>query len=184
MPGVRAYVGVGTNVGERADHLRRALGDLAAGAGALAAVSAVWETEPVDAPSPAWFWNMAVALDWSGSPAGLLDRLLGIERRAGRTRSVRGAPRTLDLDLLLVGHAIVDHPRLALPHPRMWIRRFVLAPLAEIAPDARDPQSGRTVAEALAGLCDPARVRRLGPLATLAPVPLYSPTSQGSGPAA
>jgi len=180
---VRSFVGLGTNLGDRAANLRRALAELDAVGVPPGDVSAVWETEPVDAPSPVWFWNMAVSVEWSGAPLRLLERLLEIEARAGRARTVRGAPRTLDLDLLLVGEQLVDEPRLALPHPRMWARRFVLEPLAEIAPRARNPRTGRTVLEELARLYDPAVVRRIGPLATLAAVPLYSRTARGSDPA-
>ncbi len=169
---MRAYIGVGTNSGNRAGHLRRALDELARAGLPPCDVSAVWETEPVDAPSPLWFWNMALSVEWHDLPVQLLERLLAIELRLGRTRTIPGAPRTLDLDLLLVGEHVVEDPRLALPHPRMWSRRFVLAPLAEIAPTARNPRTGRTVTEELARLGDTAVVRRIGPLATVAALPL------------
>jgi 2-amino-4-hydroxy-6-hydroxymethyldihydropteridine diphosphokinase len=169
---VRALLGLGTNLGDRAAHLRSALDGLAGAGVEPRRISSVWETEPVDAPSELWFWNMAAAVDWGGPPIELLDLLLALETRAGRRRSVPGAPRTLDLDLLLLGETVLCDPRLTLPHPRMWRRRFVLAPLAEIAPDARNPASGRTAAEELARLDEPAIVRRLGPLASLETSPL------------
>jgi len=172
MPAVCAFLGLGTNLGDRARHLQGALDGLGRAGVPARAVSSVWETEPVDAPSPLWFWNMAVSVEWSGRPVELLDLLLDLETRAGRTRTVPGAPRTLDLDLLLVGDRVVADPRLVLPHPRMWTRRFVLAPLAEIAPETRNPLTGRSVVEELARLVDPALVRRIGPLATLETAPL------------
>jgi len=172
MLAVRAFLGLGTNLGDRAGHLRRALDGLGTAGVPARRVSAVWETEPVDAPSPLWFWNMALSVEWGGRPIELLDLLLDLEARAGRTRTVPGAPRTLDLDLLLVGDCVADDPRLRLPHPRMWVRRFVLAPLAEIAPAARNPLTCRSVAEELARLGDPAVVRRIGALATLETAPL------------
>jgi 2-amino-4-hydroxy-6-hydroxymethyldihydropteridine diphosphokinase len=169
---VRAFLGLGTNLGDRASNLRHGLNGLAQAGVPARRISSVWETEPVDAPAELWFWNMSAAVDWDGPPIALLDLLLALEARAGRVRTVPGAPRTLDLDLLLVGETIADEPRLTLPHPRMWSRRFVLAPLAEIAPDAHNPRTGRSVAEELARLADPAVVRRLGLLATLETPPL------------
>ncbi|HKQ59927.1 MAG TPA: 2-amino-4-hydroxy-6-hydroxymethyldihydropteridine diphosphokinase [Candidatus Polarisedimenticolaceae bacterium] len=168
-----ACVGLGANLGDRGRQLEFGLAGLErAGLGPLAC-SAVWETEPVDGAAPPWFWNMAVRFPTPLAPLELLERLQAIERAAGRRPGPRNAPRELDLDLLLLDGLVVDDPRLTLPHPRMWQRRFVLEPLAEIAPEQRDPASGRTVAE----ICDelrarPERVRRLGPLAARAAVPL------------
>jgi 2-amino-4-hydroxy-6-hydroxymethyldihydropteridine diphosphokinase len=144
---VIAYVGLGSNLGDRATWLRAGIDGLRAAAGRLGAVSSVWESEPVGAGSSPWFLNMAVALRTELGPLALLDLLLDIERRCERVRSVRNAPRTLDLDLLLLGNLRWRDERLELPHPRMWERRFVLEPLREIAPDLRNPGSGRTVAE-------------------------------------
>jgi 2-amino-4-hydroxy-6-hydroxymethyldihydropteridine diphosphokinase len=143
----------------------------------LVALSSVWESEPVDTTAPPWFLNMVAAIDSDRPPLALLEILLAVERRAGRTRSARNAPRTLDLDLLMVGALHCREPRLELPHPRMWERRFVLEPLAEIAPGARHPASGRTIGEACARLGPRPEVRRVGPL----PGPGIIPPSLSSG---
>lgn len=142
-----AYVGLGSNLGDRRAHLRAGLEGLCAAGLRLAAASSVWESEPVDAPGSPWFLNMVAAFETDRRPLEVLDVLLDIERRAGRVRAGRNAPRTLDLDLLLLGDLRWRDERLMLPHPRMWERRFVLEPLGEIAPQLRNPDSGRTVAE-------------------------------------
>jgi 2-amino-4-hydroxy-6-hydroxymethyldihydropteridine diphosphokinase len=152
---VIAYVGLGSNLGDRAARLRAGIEGLRAAGLDLDAVSSVWESEPVDAPAAPWFLNMAVSGKTDLAPLDLLDLLLEVERRAGRVRTVPNAPRTLDLDLLLLGDLRWHDERLVLPHPRMWERRFVLEPLREIAPELRNPTSGRTVAEE----CERARHR-------------------------
>lgn len=132
----RAYVGLGANLG--AD----LLGTLTAAAQALAglpgtqlaALSGVWRSAPVDAGGPD-FLNAVAALDTVLSPIELLDALQAIEHAHGRERPYRNAPRTLDLDLLLYGQAVLHSPRLTLPHPRLVERAFVLRPLLEIAPE-------------------------------------------------
>ncbi len=161
-----AYIGLGSNLGDREASLRAGLGGLTRRRLALEAVSSIWETEPVGlAKGAAWFLNMAARIETAHGPLEVLDALHEIEREAGRERHARHAPRVLDLDLLLLGDLVLDHPRLTLPHPRMWERRFVLAPLAEIASDLRDPLTRVTIAEALERLQDPHRVRRVGPIA-------------------
>lgn len=142
-----AYIGLGSNLGDRPAWLRAGIDGLSAAGCVLKAVSSVWESEPVDCPEPAWFLNMAVAARTRLAPLELLDVLLDIERLSGRVRTVPNAPRSLDLDLLLLGDLRWRDERLELPHPRMWERRFVLEPLREIAPHLRNPSSGRTVAE-------------------------------------
>jgi len=162
---VDAYLALGSNLGDRAANLRAGLEGIARRGLVPLDLSSVWETEPVDSPEPLWFLNMVARAETDLPPLEVLDRLLDAEREAGRVRSARNAPRLLDLDLLLLGDLRLDHARLVLPHPRMWERRFVLAPLAEIAPGLLDPRTGRTVREACEALPPRPWVRRLGPLA-------------------
>jgi 2-amino-4-hydroxy-6-hydroxymethyldihydropteridine diphosphokinase len=162
---VEVYVGLGSNLGHERANLRAGLDDLVRHGLPLRALSSVWETEPVGTPHPAPFLNMVLGTRTEIAPLELLDLLLETERRAGRVRGERNGPRVLDLDLLLMGDLQLNESRLRIPHPRMWQRRFVLEPLAEIAPDLVNPTTGRTVAEECRRLGPRPRVRRLGPLA-------------------
>jgi 2-amino-4-hydroxy-6-hydroxymethyldihydropteridine diphosphokinase len=163
--GTSAWIGLGSNLGDRAAHLGRGLGDIERTGRCIRAASSVWETEPVGVAPQPWFLNMVVEVSMHGSALALLDLLLDIELRAGRTRGTAPAPRTLDLDLLAIDDLVLDHPRLSIPHPRMWSRRFVLEPLCEIAPGMRNPGTGRTALEELARLGPGPAVRRVGRLA-------------------
>jgi 2-amino-4-hydroxy-6-hydroxymethyldihydropteridine diphosphokinase len=138
-----------------------ALGRLAALPGTrVVAISSLYLTEPVGAAGDAWYVNAACAVDTALGPRALLEALLAIEEGHGRPRArARNAPRTLDLDLLLFGEAVIEEPGLVVPHPRMHERRFVLVPLAEIAPEARHPRLSSTVKALLAAARDPAAVR-------------------------
>jgi 2-amino-4-hydroxy-6-hydroxymethyldihydropteridine diphosphokinase len=151
---VRAYIGLGANLGDRDATLRAAVELLAAEPGvAVVAVSSFVETEPWGYADQPRFLNGACAVETELDPAALLIRLLAVERQLGRTRGDghRFGPRTVDLDLLVHGDLIVDEPGLEVPHPRLVERRFALAPLAEIAPDLVVPGHGR-VADLLAGV--------------------------------
>ena len=141
----RAHVGLGANLGEREETLRRALELLAATAGIeVVAVSSFRETDPVGHLDQPRFLNGAAVLETSLSPRELLDALLAVERELGRTREgARFGPRTVDLDLLLYGDAQLDEPGLTLPHPRLHERRFALEPLAELDPELVVPGRGR-----------------------------------------
>ena len=144
----RSYVGLGSNLGEREAFLVGARTALAATpAVRVAAASRLYETEPVGPPQGRYL-NAVLALDTTLDARGLLERLLALERAAGRRRvPERNAPRTLDLDLLLFGEARLDTPELTLPHPRLHERAFVLVPLAEIAADLVHPRLGLRIRE-------------------------------------
>jgi 2-amino-4-hydroxy-6-hydroxymethyldihydropteridine diphosphokinase len=149
----RAYVGVGTNLGDRAAMLRAAIEQLRAEpAVAVVAVSSVRETDPVGIADQPRFLNAAVALETELSARELLGLLLGIERRLGRTRAgPRFGPRTIDLDLLVYGDAQIDEPGLEVPHPRLHERLFALEPLVDLDPGLVVPGRGR-LADLVAGL--------------------------------
>jgi 2-amino-4-hydroxy-6-hydroxymethyldihydropteridine diphosphokinase len=135
----RAYVALGSNLGDRLAHLQLAVDSLARVPGVeVRAVSRVYETAPVGGPPQDPYLNAVVAIDTDLEPYELLHRGQQIEELAVRERSERWGPRTLDVDLLLVGDARVDDDDLTIPHPRMWERGFVLAPLRDVAPDLVD----------------------------------------------
>jgi len=151
---VRAYVGVGANLGDRERTIRRAIDILAAQPGIeLVGVSPLRETEPWGPVEQPAYLNGAVALDTELAPRDLLDVLLDVEQSLGRDRSteVRFGPRTLDLDLLVHGDLAHDEPGLTLPHPRLHERRFALEPLADLDPELVVTGWG-TVSELLASL--------------------------------
>ena len=156
-PLVRAYVGLGANLGDREDTIRRAVA-LVDGLPrvTVVGVSSLRETEPWGPVEQPRYLNGAVALETDLPPRELLDALLEIERRLGRARDdeERWGPRTIDLDLLLYGDLVLDEPGLDVPHPRLHERRFALEPLAELAPDAFVPGRG-TAAELLRALDTP-----------------------------
>ena len=151
MRSSRALIALGSNLGDRRAFLEQAIEALAQTPGLVVhAVSSFHETRPEGGPEcQGDYLNAAAILETMLSPAGLLRVMLEIENRLGRTRELRFGPRTIDLDLVLFGDRILDEPGLIVPHPRFRDRRFVLGPLAEIAPEAVDPTSGRTVAELL-----------------------------------
>jgi 2-amino-4-hydroxy-6-hydroxymethyldihydropteridine diphosphokinase len=150
-----AYIALGSNLGDRAKALAAAT-DRLERLGRVEARSSLYETEPVGLHDQPTFLNAVLALETKLDPLSLLHSLLAIERELGRDRSrgVPNGPRTLDLDLLLMGDTVVATEELTLPHPALAQRRFVLAPLAEIAPHLRHPQSNQTMAELLALLPD------------------------------
>jgi 2-amino-4-hydroxy-6-hydroxymethyldihydropteridine diphosphokinase len=149
----RAYIGLGSNLGDRMTTAQTAVQRLES-LGRVAEVSSLYQTEPVGYLEQPRFLNAVVALETALAPIDLLHALLGIERDLGRMRTFRNAPRTVDLDLLLVDNVILDTTELTLPHPRLHERAFVLIPLAEIAPEAVHPVSGRMAWELLGALPD------------------------------
>ena len=171
-----ALIGLGTNLGDRRAHLQAAVHAIDR-LGRILEVSSVYETAPVGLEDQPAFLNAAVQLSTMLTPEALLRALLEIERSQGRDRRqesngtlpVQGGPRTLDLDLLLYGKKILATPQLILPHPALHQRRFVLAPLVEIAPNTRHPVLDRTLQELLdmlpnAGANRVAAVQCIGPL--------------------
>lgn len=159
---MRAYVGVGSNVGDRWAHLAQAVRGLRASPRVtVLRGSSVWETAPLGPPQPAYL-NAVLELE-SGLPAEGLHQLLQlVEQGAGRVRGEKWGPRTLDLDLLLFGAEVIATPDLAVPHPGLRDRRFVLAPLAELCPEREVPGAGASVA-ALLLACPAHEMREAGP---------------------
>jgi 2-amino-4-hydroxy-6-hydroxymethyldihydropteridine diphosphokinase len=138
-----AFVGIGSNLGDREGNLRRAVELLSAEDGIdVVAVSEIRETDPVGPVEQGQFLNGAVRIETDLGPRELLERLLTVEQRLGRVRGERWGPRTIDLDLLVYGNQVVDEPGLTVPHPRLHERRFALEPLADLAPGLEIPGKG------------------------------------------
>ncbi|MBZ5539385.1 MAG: 2-amino-4-hydroxy-6-hydroxymethyldihydropteridine diphosphokinase [Acidobacteriia bacterium] len=155
------YLSLGSNVGNRGENLARAIALLGERSVRVLRMSAIYETEPVDFLDQAWFLNCVVEAETELPPLELLRALRGIEAEMGSRKLVARGPRLIDLDILLYSQETIDEPELQVPHPRMHLRRFVLEPLAEIAPDAVHPVLGKTAAELLAQVADRSRVRRV-----------------------
>jgi 2-amino-4-hydroxy-6-hydroxymethyldihydropteridine diphosphokinase len=143
------YLSLGSNVGDRRANLRAALDRLAAPDLRLLRVSPVYETEPVDYTNQDWFLNLAVEAETELTPFALLARTQETEAALGRVLTVPKGPRTIDIDILLYGDRVLRTAALEIPHPRMRQRRFVLAPLADLAPDLRHPVTHQSVREML-----------------------------------
>jgi 2-amino-4-hydroxy-6-hydroxymethyldihydropteridine diphosphokinase len=160
LVGETAYLSLGSNLGDRAANLREALAQLDV-AGRLLAVSAFYETQPVDVPDQPWFLNCVAAIETDKTPRELLQLALRVEAAMGRLRMREKGARKIDIDIVLFGDWVVDEPGLNIPHPAMHQRRFVLEPLVEIAPEARHPALGKTAQELLASLAGGQMVRGL-----------------------
>ncbi len=138
------YLSLGSNLEDRERNLRSALESLRS-LGEITATSSLYDTEPVEFTAQPWFLNCAVALETEKLPRQLLSGVLQIEQSMGRRRAQPKGPRLIDIDILLFGHSVIKTGSLTIPHPAMHERRFVLEPLAEIAPDVRHPVIKRTV---------------------------------------
>jgi 2-amino-4-hydroxy-6-hydroxymethyldihydropteridine diphosphokinase len=186
----RIYLGLGSNVGNRTAHLRAGLRGLQEHGLDVGAVSSFYLAEPdlgdnASAEATArhpWYVNCVAAVSGAASAADLLATCLSVERQRGRAECEPSeptplpSPRTLDVDILLIGSQVIDEPGLRVPHPRMSDRRFVLAPLAEIAAVARHPTAAATAAELLEALPDNEQVWLLAPSSVLlTPSPVVSP---------
>ena len=158
------FIGLGSNLGNPERQIEQALGLLEMRAITIDEISSLYRTEPVDAPVDSWFLNGVARASGGLPPLELLDVLLTVEKEMGRVRRERHAPRTIDLDLLLIGDAVMDEPGLTLPHPRLHLRRFVLVPLVEIAPNLVLPKLGVTAEELLNRCLDTSAVYRVGSL--------------------
>jgi 2-amino-4-hydroxy-6-hydroxymethyldihydropteridine diphosphokinase len=144
-----AYLALGSNLGDRRANLSAARDHLASVDLTITRASAIYETEPRDLVQQPWFLNQVIEAETSLFPRQLLVRAQKIERDMGRKRIQPKGPRVIDIDILLFGEAVIHTPDLEIPHPRMLERRFVLDPLAELAPDLRHPVTGRSMREAL-----------------------------------
>ena len=155
------YLSLGSNVGDRSQNLRTAIAALDDAGVSVRSISKIYETEPVDYLDQDWFLNCVVEGETALSAAELLQGLRRIEQKMGSAKAFAKGPRIIDLDILYFGDAMVDVAGLQIPHPRMADRRFVLVPLAEIAPGLRHPVTQKTAAEMLQATSDRSEVREI-----------------------
>jgi 2-amino-4-hydroxy-6-hydroxymethyldihydropteridine diphosphokinase len=155
------YLSLGSNIGEREKNLRAAIASLSDARVRVTRVSSFYETEPVDLREQPWFLNCVVEGTTKIAALELLRALREIERRMGSQKLVPKGPRLIDMDILLYGEETIDAPELQVPHPRMLLRKFVLVPLTEIAPNVTHPSWNGTAAEMLAETSDQSQVRSL-----------------------
>jgi 2-amino-4-hydroxy-6-hydroxymethyldihydropteridine diphosphokinase len=154
-----AYIGLGSNLGDKKDHCRKAIA-LLAKSGRVVRVSSLYCTEPMGYREQDDFVNAVVEIETGLSPEELLHQCRSVEEELGRVRTVRWGPRMIDVDLLLYGMVVIETPELTIPHPLLHSRRFVLAPLCEIAPQAFHPKLQKTASDLLRELIDQHRVMR------------------------
>jgi 2-amino-4-hydroxy-6-hydroxymethyldihydropteridine diphosphokinase len=155
------YLSLGSNIGDRAGNISRAVAELGPHRVRLVKQSSLYETEPVELREQGWFLNGVVQVETELTPQQLMQVLLKIEREMGRERIVPKGPRIIDMDILLFSSSVVKESRLEIPHPRMADRCFVLVPLAEIAPGAVHPVLKKTIQQLLQETPDHSEVRRV-----------------------
>lgn len=153
------HLGLGSNIGRRPANLARARRLLERAGVKIVKASPVYETEPVDVPDQPWFLNQVLEIRTELGPHALLRVARSVEADLKRVRTAVKGPRTIDIDILLAGDLVLDAPELVVPHPRLHRRKFVLVPLADIAPATRHPVLGRAVGELARSLSDPHRVK-------------------------
>jgi 2-amino-4-hydroxy-6-hydroxymethyldihydropteridine diphosphokinase len=163
--GTNAYIGLGSNLGDRAGNLLLGIRGLLDVGLEVSRLSQIYETEPVETFTQPTFLNMVAELRGNAlpPPEEIMERLLQVEQSLGRARDKAKGPRTIDLDLLLCGDTTCDTPFLTLPHPRLQGRRFVLVPLAELCPQLVHPKLNKTMTELLEMLHDDSRVQQWHP---------------------
>ena len=153
------YLSLGSNIGNREENLRAAIAALPALGVRVTRESSIYETEPVDYLKQDWFLNFVVEGQTEVAPVKLLHDLRTLETQMGSRKEFAKGPRLIDLDILLYGDQIIDAAELQVPHPRMHLRRFVLAPLAEIAPTLRHPSWQGTASDLLAATPDRSQIK-------------------------
>jgi 2-amino-4-hydroxy-6-hydroxymethyldihydropteridine diphosphokinase len=161
MPTHTVYLSLGSNLGDRAAQIEKALSRLGEKCVRIVKRSSFYETEPVEFLDQGWFLNIVVEAEAELTPSELLNVILDVEKELGRERIIKSGPRTIDIDILLFDANTIHTEELEIPHPRMTERKFVLVPIAEIAPELRHPISGLTMSELLAATKDRSQVRRV-----------------------
>jgi len=147
-----AFLSLGSNLGDREKYLREALSLMEGEDLVVLRVSSVYETEPMELTGQPWFLNIVAEVETTLDPGEMLRRCQDVEAHLGRQRTIPKGPRTVDVDILLYGDEVIDSPDIFIPHPAMQERRFVLEPLAELAPDFTIPNSGAKIGALLEGL--------------------------------
>lgn len=155
------FLSLGSNLGDRAARIKEAVTSLDRLGVRIQRGSALYETEPVGPVKQPWFLNAVVASETDLDPKGLLSVCKRIEREIGRKKGIRFGPRVVDIDILLYRQQVIDEGELLIPHPQMCQRKFMLIPLIEIAPNIRDPKTGKSFSEILIGLKEGKKVKKL-----------------------
>ena len=157
----KVFLGLGSNIGDRKNHIRQTISKIEHCIGEIAAHSSLYKTAAWGKTDQSYFINQVIEISTPLSPIDLLDQVLRVERQQGRIRKEKWGARSIDIDILFYGSEIIEMPRLLIPHPFIAERRFVLAPLHELAPDFLHPVFERTIRELLTNCDDPLAVEKL-----------------------